>query len=1266
MSLNGLDNPEVREAHEAAVGEPGGWFLLKYASRDEVDLLARGNGGIVEIRNNIAQYEEKSPLYGFLRYRRRNVIIKYLPEDCSRLIQARVTVHFNAVCERFTPYNTLFSISTAKELKDTTLSAACSLHAASGSTSSSTSSLRGRRLMEIAEEEEEEQRCNKRKSAVPEDESEHEDGAPVVRLDAPPQSPEPPVTLNAGLAASPEERKFSSCSDPPDFVGAAQTVSPAQSTDNGRPMSSHTARPELYSYGTYTYGKPRVKLAPRPSLDVGGRPKTAGNFRPVSQMPAGFKLYSKGSKRQKSRDEEVLEAPQDIATYEVTFAPSSNVLADSQSISLGEDPTKPPHDHIRPATSSGASARSPTMSTFPGSAKPTMTPEKARLMKAMQLREKKKLMLSAQPVETGPTDAPPDAPPEDTKDGDAQPTCQSDGTADNGLAPLSEEDERRLSMVKLDSGVAADATSASLPTEPSESTRSDSGPESPLILSSEPDQSTKASSLSESTDETIQETQPEKETDGTEDANNDTAEDQTATALPDTAEMTVESDEPSSQPNPQQTEEKREPADCPDSQEKPGPTEPATVTPVVVVSDSLADEANKTEDAASMQVENAPDSLQQSPKVAIPKSKFSTQDSTNATAPTFDLRTTAPSAAGDDAAAEVTSPPAMDADAGEEAVPSQPSKRKVAVEPIRTDLDTANRRPVSRLYDDEDFLNELQSAHVEQAQPVFVSKSPVTPVFPTKQFTDGAADGTQSGKEGTPRGVVRTISNPVRGSFLAPTDVSQSSARSVSSGAAFLHKITQQQTSSHQKNLAKSGKLGSTISQRIKALEKLSGSSGDKDVPSRGSVPSSTFFAVRKSSTRDPSRSPSVVDRASSLSRRSPTRSAISESRDGSPELRVPRERSGSVASRLSMFEVPSVPPAHTMPRGRPESISVTARIIRDSSQVGRVAEPPKDPSEFSRLDLKVSPLEVDHQRAGPSALGPAFDAVETSPTSKETIRERRMSKEKRRSQSLDPVHGEGDVKSRRSSLSVVRDFIKDRRKSVTSASADASGVVSPVQSPSRPPSTNHSNTLPRRPSISSRRSSISRDGGVPAMSPSMFTEGSASGDDSKSTNSDKKKGRAGRFMRRLSSSFASSRNKNLASTAISPTVHEEDLPEAQAQQPSTVSYMGDVNVQFPDNLLWKRRAMCLDSQGFLILSATTAAAPSSHKLAGAGVKRYHLSEFRNPYTPDVEVQELPNSVVLDFLEGSGLQIACEDRAGQMNVLRILQEAHQNHTSFGQ
>lgn len=64
-------------------------FLLKYASRDEVELHSRGTTGVVEMRKAIAQYEEASPLYGFLKYRRRNLIIKYQPEGCSRLVQGK-------------------------------------------------------------------------------------------------------------------------------------------------------------------------------------------------------------------------------------------------------------------------------------------------------------------------------------------------------------------------------------------------------------------------------------------------------------------------------------------------------------------------------------------------------------------------------------------------------------------------------------------------------------------------------------------------------------------------------------------------------------------------------------------------------------------------------------------------------------------------------------------------------------------------------------------------------------------------------------------------------------------------------------------------------------------------------------------------------------------------------------------------------------------------------------------------------------------------
>ena len=35
----------------------------------------------------VAQYEDKSPLYGLLLYRRRKVLVKYVPEGTSRLLQ---------------------------------------------------------------------------------------------------------------------------------------------------------------------------------------------------------------------------------------------------------------------------------------------------------------------------------------------------------------------------------------------------------------------------------------------------------------------------------------------------------------------------------------------------------------------------------------------------------------------------------------------------------------------------------------------------------------------------------------------------------------------------------------------------------------------------------------------------------------------------------------------------------------------------------------------------------------------------------------------------------------------------------------------------------------------------------------------------------------------------------------------------------------------------------------------------------------------------
>ena len=89
MSLNGLDSGSVNEAYNATLGKAGGWLLLKYMSRDEVELLKAGGNGASEARDAVTQYEEISPLFGFLQFRRKKVLLKYVPEGTSRLLQGQ-------------------------------------------------------------------------------------------------------------------------------------------------------------------------------------------------------------------------------------------------------------------------------------------------------------------------------------------------------------------------------------------------------------------------------------------------------------------------------------------------------------------------------------------------------------------------------------------------------------------------------------------------------------------------------------------------------------------------------------------------------------------------------------------------------------------------------------------------------------------------------------------------------------------------------------------------------------------------------------------------------------------------------------------------------------------------------------------------------------------------------------------------------------------------------------------------------------------------
>ncbi|TVY93063.1 hypothetical protein LAWI1_G001402, partial [Lachnellula willkommii] len=1129
MSLNGLDDVKVKEAHDIAAAEPGGWFLLKYAARDEIELLGRGNGGIVEIRNAIASYEEPSPLFGFLRYRRRNVVIKHVPEDCSRLVQARVSVHFTAVTERFSPNDTIFEIKHPKELRDTTLSAACSLHTASGSTSSSTSSLRRRRLMEIAEDEEEDNR--KRQSTVLE---EH-----------------PPTTKAGSVSGAPESAPNSSPSDtlPPtttyrSIITDAEALhtepppprSPTQTIDETPPRkSSQSTRPDMYSFSSYgSNGKPKVKLGPRPSLDVGGsRPHTsgAGSYRPVSTLPAGLKVVSKGSKRggRSARPTSVY-SPE---TPSMTISPPP-IPGMSHST-----PMRPHTSGGRPLTSPNPSLRSISTTPLP----PKVTPEKARLMKAMEMRKRQKS--AAAPAEPlSPT----------SPEGLTSPVFATNGGNRASGAPKEVHDTLAMlnDMAKEDdSGIAFDASSA-LKTDESDATRSDSYPVSP-IGPSEQTESTRASSISESTDETVQETSTVKPVSIIEESPLETklmecVDVEEKEVVPADAEQLLPMTyQPPSRPvvSAKPTKEAGEsegttpvatlaklddpilqefaPADSSVVENVAG--EPRTEVPADSIPEPVSPTKSEVKDVniprskfiqhfftdettpdSSPVVEaekagtEAPECVQEpvshtksDSKDNIPRSKFSMEnlngdnnalETNNIPRSKFGMdilkgsdevretdniprsKFSMNNLKGGNKAPEIPIEPLPLSDVSEnstiiasqkspvgstfsadtkrsftnndqenDGTPSKKRKKRKSIEHIRTDLDFTDQSghtTDANFSSDDDLMDELDSAVVQEAQPISVSKSPITPVFPTSPKK----------RDSWRNRVSRVVSNPTgrkEDSSLLGVPPKFETSRAVSASAAFLNKINQEAD----KPVVKKVNLGSGISQRIKALEKATTTPGAAAAPTTGPPPGAApaFFSVRKSNGRGTS--PSIADRANSLNKNTPSPGDFTDaSRESSPEAFTLRDRSKSIKNRLNTFEsnpVPMMPPV----RSRPESISVTARIIRDPASPF-APENGKSASEYAPLALKQSPLIIDHQKA-----------IAEPPKEKETIQERRLSRERRLSSSSNTTNT--TAKDRRSSISIVKDLISEGRQSFADRRRSiefVSSISSPsARSSSRPPS---------------------------------------------------------------------------------------------------------------------------------------------------------------------------------------------------------------------
>ncbi|RPA79186.1 hypothetical protein BJ508DRAFT_328593 [Ascobolus immersus RN42] len=399
MSLNGLDAPELQLAYENAGTEPGKWFLIKYVSRDEVELLAQGANGAPEMRGHLANEPDDAPLFGYIRFRRKNVLVKYIPEAASRVIKARCQVHFQLVSERFALHDKQFNISTPRELTDSALAAACSNHSTTASVSSSTSSLRNRRLEDIAETTEEVE------------ESEEDGDQDSIRRTLSPaphpnKRPKSPLASEVVLSETDEDYEHSihhtltsnSLSIPRESLelrrnSTSSTNRPEQllTTEQLAEIAAEKLLDELYPL------KQKVRLGPRPSADASRRPHTAGSGRgaqgdskPVAALPRSLqgKKTARDSKDRRTKGDE--EAKTEGFAVNATPIYEHNLPSTSGSLSI-TDSFLPPK-----TADSTTSLHSLTPSLLlvppppsPGPSEPgVLSPEKQRLMRALQLRRK--------------------------------------------------------------------------------------------------------------------------------------------------------------------------------------------------------------------------------------------------------------------------------------------------------------------------------------------------------------------------------------------------------------------------------------------------------------------------------------------------------------------------------------------------------------------------------------------------------------------------------------------------------------------------------------------------------------------------------------------------------------------------------------------------------------------------------------------------------------------------------------------------------------
>ena len=846
-------------------------------------------------------------------------------------------------------------------------------------------------------------------------------------------------------------------------------------------QSSQSARPtprDLYETSLYT---PKVKLGPRPSLEY-SRTRSSSLFvrsketRPVSTLPAGIQMPARKAVPERPQSQHTCSRPKfiDNARMPRTLPVTVKVL---------------PTMSERPTSKAGSVASVSTFAYVSEAKPPTTTPEKQRLMKALQMRKKQMEKRATE----GSSPSEPCKPSVDYQTAEMEKHESEMKALDEGAG--SEVDSGIVHVSIQDLGDVQNVESSEPPASLPEISE---GPSTKASSIMEDDEITERQSPSDHTNIVLTTSEGEGKSlnlDGTA-AEHDKLQDSTILNLEETHQEIGADDTNKNLHEPHLP-----------SHTFVSSFEMLSKTQLLAVGAFLPTEIPlpAADEDEELLLQPSPTSTIRAHEDSVTTVEHSLPDQHLHLEPPL-----AVNAAGKEVEESTTRPSST-----AESVDTR--DKRGLVDPIRT-VSITDQSEENFLADDS-FMEELQSATVEEAKPVSVSRSPISPVVPMLPRSISISrpnDGTKLTRTSSnpldcgspqkrhpevevlklttpaPRGTTstemlighRAVSSPLdnktgpKSRPMSPNSASSVGSRSISNSP-----TPMEQMDPGSATLPKKVGVGSLISQRIKALEKFTASGSQASSPTAVVTPA--LVSRRQDSLNTPSVTPSPLDLPSEGSRWGARKDLPYPTPSPSPHGAVMSRKFGSNKADLGK--------SLTRRKSPPESISVTATIVRDSENQRPTV--PLDPSEPAQTRLHHSPL---------------------------IVQQHALSKTSKKSKKSKP----GSEKS---------------------------------ESPCSPTSSGG-----RRDSVVSRQSSTSRRGSIdkPPLSP-------ISSDGNTSSKEDRRESRATRLFKRMSALTSPSR-RNIAQALGSPVKEKPINEQEEVQNLSSPTNMdfGDLNVQFPDTLV--------------------------------------------------------------------------------------------------